>query len=172
MLDIVYDASIYDYGIRLTESDKMLTLSTCSFEPPGRPPLPLDKIPDYRFVVMARLVSPDDARKETVAVTVNSAPLPPDAMPVFYSHHLDAIQYGGTRYDNLARSHSDKIPEIDPASLIPVGEVERSGVMRDLKDFDATKLPEGTPLYRLEGYANLLVAKHGEETLVYGYGMK
>jgi len=135
-------------------------------------PRSLDTIPDYRFVVMARLVSPDDARKETVAVTINDAPLPPDAMPAIYRHHTDVIQYDGTLYDNLARFHSDKIPEIDPASLIPVGEVERSGVMRDLKDFDATKLPEGTPLYRLEGYANLLVAKHGEETLVYGYGMK
>jgi len=173
MLDIAYDASIYDYGIRLTESDKILTLSTCSFDVPGRDELlPFDRIPDYRFVVMARLVSPDDARRETVSVTVNSAPLPPDTMPVFYSHHLDAIQYGGTRYDNLARSHSDKIPEINPANLILVGEVVRSGVMRDLQDFDATKLPEGTSLYRLEGYENLLVAKPGEETLVYGYGMK
>ena len=138
MLDIAYDASIYDYDIRLTESDKILTLSTCSFDVPGRSPLPLDKIPDYRFVVMARPVPPDDARKETAAVNVNDDPLPPDAMPVIYSHHSDMIQYDGTLYDNLARFHSDKIPEIDPASLIPIGEVARSNVMRDLLDFDAT----------------------------------
>ena len=172
MLNIAYDASVLNYGIRLVESDKILTLTCCSFEVPGRDPLPLDKIPDYRFVVMARLISPDDARKETVAVTVNDDLLPPDAMPAIYSHHSDVIQYDGTLYDNLARSHSDKIPEIDPANLIPVGEVARSGVMRDIQDFDATSLPEGTPLFRLEDYENLLVAKLGEETLVYGYGMK
>ena len=172
ILDIAYQASVLDYGIRLTESDKILTLSTCSFEVPGRPPLPLDKIPDYRFVVMARLVSPDDARKETATVTANNDPLPPDAMPAIYSHHTDVMQYAGTLYDNLARSYADKIPEIDPASLIPVGEVVRSGVMWELQDFDATRLPEGTPLFRLEGHENLLVAKNGEETIVYGYEMK
>lgn len=172
VLDIAYDASVLDYGIRLTESDKILTLSTCSFDVPGRSPLPLDKFPDYRWVVMARLVSPDDLRKETAAVAVNDDPLPPDAMPVIYSHHTDAIQYNGALYGNLARSHSDKIPEIDPASLIPAGEVARSGVMRDLQDFDATRLPEGTPLHRIDGNDKLLVAKSGEETLVYGYTMK
>lgn len=173
ILDIAYAASIYDYGIRLTESDKILTLSTCSFDVPGRDTmLPLDKIPDNRFVVMARLVSSDDMRKETVAVTINETPLTPDAMPAIYSHHTDVIQYNGTLYSNLARSHSDKIPVIDPERLTPVGEVSRSGVMRDLQDFDATKLPEGTPLYRLEGHDNMLIAKPGEETIVYGYGMK
>jgi sortase B len=171
VLELAYDASIFDYGILLTESDKILTLSTCSFAPPGRPPLPFDRIPDYRFVVMARLVSPDDARKKIAAVTLNGDPLPPDAMPAIYSHHADVIQYGGKLYDNLARSHSDKIPEIDPANLIPAGEVIRSGVMQDLQDFDTTKLPAGTPLYLLEGYENLLVAKPGKDTLVYGYGM-
>ena len=172
VLDIVYDASIFDYGIRLTESDKILTLSTCSFEVPGRVPLPLNKIPDYRFVVMARLVSPDDECKETASITVNSTPMPPDSMPAIYSHHSDLIHYGGTLYNNLARFHSDKIPVIDPATLIPVGEVARSGVMRDLQDFDTTKLPEGTPLFSLEAYENLLVAKLGDEIIVYGYEMK
>lgn len=169
ILDIAYDASIYDYGIRLTELDKILTLSTCSFDVPGRSPLPFNIIPDYRFVVMARLISPDEVRKETVAITVNDTPLPPDDMPVIYSHHADVIQYNNTLYDNLARSHSDKIPEIDPANLIYVGEVMRSGVMRDLQDFDATKLPEGTPLYQLESHENLLIAKPDEKTFVYGY---
>lgn len=171
MLNIAYDASIYDYGIRPTEADKIITLSTCSFEPPGRSPLPLDKISDYRFVVMARLVSPDDVRKEMAAITVNTNPLPPDDMPIIYSHYADVIQYGGTLYNNLAIRHSDKIPEVDPMSLTLVGEVARSGVVRDLLDLDATKLPEGTPLYSLEGYENLLVAKSGEELLVYGYGI-
>ena len=168
VLAIVYEASVFDYGIRLTESDKILTLSTCSFNVPGKNPLPLDKIPDYRFAVMARLVSPDDARKETAAITANDDPMPPDTMPAIYSHHADLIQYGGTLYKNLAKSHPDKIPAIDPASLIPVGAVTRSGVMRDLQDFDATKLPEGTPLFLLENYENLLVAMLGEETIVYG----
>jgi SrtB family sortase len=171
VLELAYDASIFDYGVQLTESDKILTLSTCSFEPPGRPPLPFDRIPDYRFVIMARLISPEDVRKETAVFTINDNPLPPDAMPTIYSHHADVVQYNGTIYDNLARSHADDIPEIDPANLIPVGEIVRSGVMRDLQDFDATSLPKGTALYRLDGYENLLVAKHGNETLVYGYGL-
>ena len=161
-----------DYGIRLTESDKILTLSTCSFDVPGKAEmLPFDTIPDYRFVVMARLVAPDDALKEAATITINDDPLIPDAMPVIHSHHTDVVQYGGTLYDNLARSHADKIPEIDLANLIPVGEVARSGVMRDLQDFDATKRPEGTLLYRLEGYENMLVATPGNETFVYGYDM-
>lgn len=169
MLDIVYAASIYDYGIRLTQSDKILTLSTCSFEVPGRSPLPLDVIPDYRFVVMARLVSPDDVGKETATFTINRNPLPPDDMPIIYSHHADVVQYNGRLYTNLARSHADKIPTFDPANLIPVGEVVRSGVMSNLQNFDTTKLPAGTPLYRLEGYENLLIAKSGEKMFVYGY---
>lgn len=173
ILDIAYDASIYDYGLRLTEPDKILTLSTCSFDVPGRSTLlPLDKIPDYRFVVMARLVSPEDVYKETAAFTLNDDILTPDAMPAIYSHHTDVIQYGGKLYDNLARSHADKIPVIGPADLIPVGEIVHTGVMRDLQDFDATKLPEGTPLYRLLGYDNLLAAKLGDEILVYGHEVK
>ena len=171
MLNIVYAASLYDYGIRLTESDKILTLSTCSFDVPGRALLPFDKIPNYRFVVMARLASPDDVHMETATLIPNNNPLPPDDMPVIYSHHADVIQFEGTLYNNLARSHADKIPEIEPSRLIPVGAVVRSGIMRDLQDFDATKLPKETPLYLLQGYKNLLVAKVDEATLVYGYGM-
>jgi sortase B len=172
VLELAYAASLYDYGVRLSETDKILTLSTCSFEPPGRSPLPFDQFPDYRFVIMARLVSPSDEQKQTAAITVNPNPLIPDAMPTIYSQYADAIQYGGILYDNLARSHADKIPEIDPANLTPVGEITRSMVMRDLQDFDATKLPQGTPLYRLDGYENMLVAMADGETLVYGYGMK
>jgi hypothetical protein len=130
--------------------------------------LPFDRIPEYRFVVMARLVTPEETRKETVSLTVNDDPLIPDAMPTVYSHHADVLQLGGVTYRNLAPSRADEIPEFDPASLISVGEVARSGIMRDLEDFDATSLPEGTHLFRLPGYENLLVATLGQETRVYG----
>ncbi len=168
ILNLAYEASIYDYHVNLTEADKILTLSTCSFNVPGREPLPLDEFPDYRFVVMARLTSPDEARKEKASLTVNEDILPPDDMPAIYSHHADMIMFGGVLYHNMAKTnHSDRIPEIDLSSLIPAGEVKRSGVIKELRDFDATKLPEGTPLYRIPGYGNMLVAKSGDEMLVY-----
>jgi hypothetical protein len=92
-------------------------------------------------------------------------------MPTVYSNHADVIQYDGMLYDNLARFHSEKIPIIDPANLTLAGRIMRSGIMRDLQNFDATTLPKDTLLYHLEGYEHLLVAKFGTEILVYGYGM-
>ena len=53
--------SIYDYGVTLTEEDKLLTLSTCStkFGTDG----------NQRFVVMARLLPQGEQEQEKITVT-------------------------------------------------------------------------------------------------------
>jgi len=85
ILNFVYAASIYDYGVNISPTDKILTLSTCTFSVNNKIKLPLNKENKYRFVVMARLVGTDEALKNTASFTVNKSPLAADDMPDLYN---------------------------------------------------------------------------------------
>ncbi|MDL2233297.1 class B sortase [Ruminococcaceae bacterium OttesenSCG-928-L11] len=75
-LDIVYDLSYYSYDTVVQPQDTVLTLSTCTFSVLGHEALP--EWNDYRFVIMARLVPPDEAIKEQAVFTLNTSRTAPD----------------------------------------------------------------------------------------------
>lgn len=58
------DRSEYDYDVQVSPTDKILTLSTCSYKYGRRD--------DVRFVVMAKLVEEDTALQATASLTVNA----------------------------------------------------------------------------------------------------
>ncbi len=58
------DRSEYDYDVQVSPTDKILTLSTCSYKYGRRD--------DVRFVVMAKLVEEDAALQATASLTVNA----------------------------------------------------------------------------------------------------
>lgn len=166
ILDVASDASIYDYGITITEEDRILTLSTCSFVVPGRDPIPLNVSTRYRFVVQARLVGPDEPIKDSVRITENLDPLPPDRMPPIYHPGLDVFMYGGAIYATDPRWEL----EVDFTGAVEVGEIARTGISYDLEDSDATSLPVGSKIW---GYAQwdemLAVEKDGERVAYIKY---
>jgi len=62
--------SVFNFGVDVNSSDRILTLSTCTreFHPLGE---------HQRFVVVARLLRPGESENDTVSVTVNPNPLLP-----------------------------------------------------------------------------------------------
>ena len=76
ILDIIDAASLYSYDIAISPEDKILTLSTCIYSVQGHEQLP--EINEYRFVVMARLASPEEAIKQEAVFAVNTEPISPD----------------------------------------------------------------------------------------------
>jgi len=67
-LELISEAtkrSYYTYDVQVSATDKILTLSTCTYNYAAYPN-------DYRYVVMARLVGPDEKVKETAALEENS----------------------------------------------------------------------------------------------------
>lgn len=62
LLTEVLDSSLYEYDVEVTEDDKLLTLSTCTYYTPDNPNY-LGYPNNYRFVVMAKLVDRDEANK-------------------------------------------------------------------------------------------------------------
>lgn len=58
------DRSEYDYDVQVSPTDKILTLSTCSYKYGRRD--------DVRFVVMAKLVEEDAALQATASLTINA----------------------------------------------------------------------------------------------------
>lgn len=77
LLDAVFRSSLYDYGVKVTQTDRLLVLSTCAMAVQDHESLD-PHTTEYRFVVMGRLIPPDAATKIESAFTVNSAPAPPD----------------------------------------------------------------------------------------------
>jgi len=77
MLNTVYASSLYDYYPEITSEDKLLVLSTCTFNVPEHENLPA--LNDYRFVVMARLVDPDEPAKEQAEFTHKARYSGPDS---------------------------------------------------------------------------------------------
>lgn len=67
--------SNYTYEMdAITAEDKILTLSTCTYNVRGNP---VSYPNDYRYVVMARLIDKADATKKTAEFTLNPAPKEP-----------------------------------------------------------------------------------------------
>jgi sortase B len=71
----IEELSLYDYANPPTMADKFLTLSTCVYSVLGQPELPA--LNDYRFVVMARLVAPDEPLKSQADFVINAERIPP-----------------------------------------------------------------------------------------------
>lgn len=76
-LEMVYDLSYYNYDVAVDDRDRILVLSTCTYSVEGHETLPAPN--DYRFVVMARLMDPDETRRDSAVFAVNDSPLEPDA---------------------------------------------------------------------------------------------
>lgn len=82
VLDVVYASSIYDYGIKIKQSDKILTLSTCTYSVPGNRYLPAGINNKYRYVIMARLVPSGAKLKDTAKISMRTNFMKPDEHPV------------------------------------------------------------------------------------------
>jgi SrtB family sortase len=72
LLTAIEKSSIYQSGLDVTPEDKVLTLSTNSH-------MPERSMFDYRFAVVAKMVSPDEAHRELALLTDNPSPVSPDA---------------------------------------------------------------------------------------------
>lgn len=165
VMDVVYKASIYDYGVTVLESDHLLAISCCTYSVPGADRLPLNIPNEYRFVVMARLVDPDNSIKDTAVFNLNNNPLSPLDMPDIYYEGQDLFIYNGFTY---GRSFDDTLIEsADTDSFVLVGEIRRSGVLEDLTDWDAIQLEAGTQIFRYHVLNDILIAKVGDEFIAY-----
>lgn len=69
LVDEARARSLYAYSAEVGGDDKILTLSTCTVKYGSRP--------DQRFVVMARLLPPDEAIPPQAQLTVNENPVQP-----------------------------------------------------------------------------------------------
>lgn len=61
--------SIYNYDVGVTEKDKLLTLSTCTYSKPDGTTISYPN--DYRYVVMAKLVTDKSSLKNEAKITEN-----------------------------------------------------------------------------------------------------
>lgn len=69
----IQSASIYNYDASPTLSDKLLTISTCTYSLPGSDKK-LSSPNDYRFVIMAKLVKDNSQLPVEADFTINSSP--------------------------------------------------------------------------------------------------
>ena len=76
VLDESLKRSIYTYDVDVAPTDKILTLSTCTYYIPGNTTY-LGYPNDYRYVVMAKLVDAAQATKPEAVFTVNPEPKAP-----------------------------------------------------------------------------------------------
>lgn len=75
MIKEVRARSLYNYDTEVTADDKLLTLSTCTYRVPGVGKVSYPN--NYRYVIMAKMVSRADADKTEAAFTKNPAPKAP-----------------------------------------------------------------------------------------------
>ncbi len=169
LLQTVYEASIYDYDFTVSEDDKLLTLSTCTFSVPGNEAMPVNALNDYRFVIMARLVSPEEQIKAEADFTHNGDPTPPDDLPPYNYLTYDAFSIDGkVLFNNLTWYNStDCVEPIDPGRLVPAGIIEKSNLDNPVRDWEASQLPEGTVILKDPEYADLYVADVGWDLIPY-----
>lgn len=66
LIDDLRDRSEYDYAVEVEPSDKIITLSTCTYQFGTH-----SQNPDQRFIVVGRLVHEDETHSETVSLTAN-----------------------------------------------------------------------------------------------------
>jgi hypothetical protein len=170
LLETVYSASIYDYGFKAAESDKLLTLSTCTFSVPGHEAMPITAQNDYRFVIMARLVGPEAPIKKAASFTLNEKPLAPDDLPPYSHLTQDAFMIDGVLCGNSRSWYNDCIDFIEPIKpdkLIPVGKIERSNLNEIASDGEAHQLPVGTVILQDPDYTDMYVADVGGDMIPY-----
>ena len=153
------NASIYNYDVEVGENDKILTLSTCTFDIPGVGKLPLDEVNPYRFVVMARLAAPDERAKKTASITVNDDMLTADELPVILNPDMSIFQLDGLLVYRFEQVNFNIDVLADPAKAVRIGEIAKTGVLTDIKDWESTDLPVGTAIYRDPEYADILFAE-------------
>lgn len=164
VVEMALEASIHDYGVVPGRGDRFLTLSTCSFDIPGVGLLPVTTPNDYRFVVMARLVNPDEAKKDAASITPRTQFLLPDDFPLFD----DYISLEGWNY-YLRENEFDHplIQPLDESRLVLRGRVQRTTQQDSPQDWDATQLPVGTEIYADPLYPRLFVVDYDGERLYY-----
>jgi sortase B len=169
LLETVYDASLYDYGITISAGDKLLTLSTCTFSVPGHESMSTEIQNEYRFVIMAKLVDPEEPIKEEAAFTVNPAPLAPDAIPAYAYLTRDQFMLDGLECNNswMFFHDNDTIEPINFDNLVPIGIIKQSNMDHPTEDWEATQLPVGTALYQDPEYPDVLVAEVAGEMIPY-----
>ncbi|MCL2578682.1 MAG: class B sortase [Oscillospiraceae bacterium] len=168
VMNVALAASIFDFRAAITEHDRILTLTTCTFDVPGVGVLPFDVIPDYRFVVMARLVSPDETLRETATFFVNDNPLTPRDMPTIFHDGNDVVFYGGRAYFT---TRLPSMPEMgmDLANATLIGEIGRNGIVVNPQDLDAVILPVGTRVLRHNENPDVLIAQLDGQNIPYRF---
>ena len=76
LLKKAQDLSFYNYDVEVSNNDKILTLSTCTYRMADDTKLHYPN--DYRYVVMAKLLPADAVLEDTVSLTVTkNAPVKP-----------------------------------------------------------------------------------------------
>lgn len=171
LLEMIYDASIYNYGITISESDKLLTLSTCTFSVDGHEAMPITMVNEYRFVIMARLVDQNEQMKTQAAFTINDAPLAPDDIQKPPYLIDDILMLNGLKYDNFNSwrwfYNNGCVEPIDFDKFVETGKIRRSHINEPLKDWEATQLAEGTAIYQNPDYTGVLMAEVEGQKIVY-----
>jgi sortase B len=82
VLRVAMASSIYNYRTTITANDKILTLSTCTYDVPGVGSLPTNVTNKYRFVIMAKLVDGGSAKKERASFAISENVMPVQSQPV------------------------------------------------------------------------------------------
>lgn len=80
VIDVICQSSLYDYNAEISKDDKILTISTCTYSVPGNEDMPLS-VNKYRYVIMAKLVSPDTPLHNEAVFVQNENILEPDRQP-------------------------------------------------------------------------------------------
>ena len=98
--------------------------------------------------------------RSTVSTAENASP------EALYSADpdIDLFVYEGTAYVNAL--DVDWVGELSLAKNAVLGEVCRSGVTDDFREWDATVLPEGTVIYE-SGESQVLLAEIGDALIPY-----
>jgi len=81
VIQVAFASSIYHYGTKITSKDKILTLSTCTYDIPGVGRLNHNVPNRYRFVIKAKLIDGESARKEKAFFTINENPMHVHSQP-------------------------------------------------------------------------------------------
>jgi sortase B len=72
LLIAIEESSIYESGLDVAPTDKVITLSTNAY-------IPGYSTFDYRFAVVAKMVPPEGTRRELALLTKNPSPVSPDS---------------------------------------------------------------------------------------------
>ena len=81
VIQVAFASSLYNYGIPVNKTDKVLTLSTCTYDVPGVGRLSVNVPNKYRFVIMAKLVDGESPRKEKASIKLNKNIMPVHSQP-------------------------------------------------------------------------------------------